>query len=173
MTSTVFTTAPTSCLQRRPNIALGCTNSTAEEPHMMPEIGRNNTVIFAHRTRRNLEFIENAHAQNEHVHVVTQIAISLLGLIVFPHEKELDKKFDELPLADLVTAGWPEWNFTMGSSQNLGDLLRHLRNAVAHGRMSFSSDSPNLHDVFIEVADRPSKNRPANWQARITADDLR
>jgi hypothetical protein len=139
----------------------------------MPEIGRNNTVIFADRTRKNLEFIENAHARNEHVHIVTQIAISLLGLIGFPHEKELDKKFNELPLADLVTAGWPEWSFPRGGSQNLGDLLWHLRNAVAHGRLSFSSDSSNPSDVFIEVADRPSKNQPPNWQARITAHDLR
>jgi hypothetical protein len=57
-----------------------------------PTPTRNDTLEFCRRTRRNLEFIENA-PQNDPtapVHAVTQLALSLLGIVVFPYER-----FDE------------------------------------------------------------------------------
>jgi hypothetical protein len=43
---------------------------------------RNSAEVFAQRTRRNLEFIENAGLSGEDVHRVVQISLSLLGLVV-------------------------------------------------------------------------------------------
>jgi hypothetical protein len=57
--------------------------------NIQPINTRNEALEFARRTRRNLEFIEMAKETGEHVHVVTQLTISLLGLVVFPKERLL------------------------------------------------------------------------------------
>lgn len=57
----------------------------------MPNNDRNEAYEFAVRTRRNLLAIEKAKTASEPVHVVVQLTNSLLGLIVFPKEKELFK----------------------------------------------------------------------------------
>lgn len=69
--------------------------------------------------------------------------------------------------------GWPKWEVFLGTSDTLGDLLRHLRNAVSHRRLLFSSDSPDPGQVTIEFTDAPGEKAPANWGARIGANDLR
>jgi hypothetical protein len=47
---------------------------------------RNESEGFAQRTRENLEFITHAKQQGSHVHVVTQLVNSMLGLVIFPWE---------------------------------------------------------------------------------------
>jgi len=46
-------------------------------------VSRNHALTFAQRTRENLLHIERAAKAGDDVHVVTQLAISLLGLVVF------------------------------------------------------------------------------------------
>jgi hypothetical protein len=74
---------------------------------------RNEAIEFARRTKINLEFIERAKDRGERVHEVTQLALSLLGLIVFPKEQLLLDKIDRIPLDDLTAQGWPKWQMTL------------------------------------------------------------
>lgn len=134
---------------------------------------RNHALGFAERTRKNLQYIENASSAGADVHVVTQLANSLLGLIVFPWEKDFSKSVEALQLDDLVKEGWPKWEVTMGSCQTLGQLMRYLRNAVAHGNVRFSSESRSIDDVTIEVENFPARATAPNWSAHIEATRLR
>jgi hypothetical protein len=72
-------------------------------------------------------------------------------------------------------AGFPTWNISLGQEkcQTLGDLIHRLRNAVAHGRIYFGSDSPNLADVAFEFEDAlPGKKQLPHWRATIRGDQL-
>jgi hypothetical protein len=138
---------------------------------------RNDALEFARRTRRNLEFVEAAKKDpSVKVHVVTQLTVSLLGLVVFPKEKMLEigtKTLDEMDVD-----GWPRWAITIDDpnrpTNTLADILRHLRNAIAHGRLMFTSDSENLDEVAIVVEDKRNKNDPSPyWRAQINGKDLR
>jgi hypothetical protein len=62
-------------------------NERTELDGEMPS--RNEVLGFAARTRENLDCIERAFMDKGSGHVVTQLVSSLLGLIVFPHEKKL------------------------------------------------------------------------------------
>ncbi len=140
----------------------------------MVYVSRNHALGFAARTRKNLEYIEEASDADADVHVVTQLANSLLGLIVFPWEKNFVERVSTLKLDELARQGWPRWEVTKGSCETLGQLVGYLRNAVAHGNMTFSSDSRFIDDVAIHVANyRPGRATTPNWCARIEARDLR
>jgi hypothetical protein len=127
---------------------------------------------FAQRTMRNLERTEQARAVGEDVHVVTQRILSLLGVVVFPWSHGIEESIKTQQLKELEVQGWPLWDVFLGESETLGDLLRHIRNSVAHRRLRFSSDSHDPPDVAIEFTDAPSENAEPNWGARIGADDL-
>lgn len=131
---------------------------------------RNDPLGFAARTRKNLEYIEQAYGSAD-VHCVTQIANSLLGLIVFPYEKRFDLHVKDLKLRELAARGWPQWQLLKGECETLGDLIHHLRNAVAHGHLKFSSDDREPARVAIIVEDY--KKDKLYWYAQIKADDLR
>jgi HEPN pEK499 p136 len=138
-------------------------------------VQRNHAMVFASHTRKNLEYIEMTSKAGTHneVHVVTQLANSLLGLVVFLWERNFVEHIKTLPLADLYKEGWPRIEMLKGECQTLGDLIYHLRNAAAHGRIKFSSDSQNMHDVAIEIEDCKSRQSIPYWRARMIADDLR
>lgn len=97
---------------------------------------------------------------------------SLLGLVVFTCEKEFVRFTLKERLIDLTAKGWPSWTFQMGGSSRdtLGTLAYHLRNGIAHARLTFSSDSPVPSDVQIE--DAHPKTKRIHWRASITAADL-
>ena len=77
-------------------------------------------------------------------------------------------------MIELYNDGWPEWNVALpipGEPKALGKLAWYLRNAAAHGRCSFSSDSRDPQEVIITVKDKPIKG-DIYWIAKITADKL-
>ena len=133
---------------------------------------RNESSGFARRTLKNLEYIEEARRAGQDVHVVTQRVLSLLGLIVFPWEQGFGASIKSLNLNRLVEEGWPRWDILAGRATTLGDLVRHLRNAVAHRRLWFSSEDRDPQGVTIEFADAKTQNGPCNWRAKISADHL-
>ncbi len=51
--------------------------------------------------------------------------------------------------------------------------MRHIRNAIAHRRISFSSDALDSVKVMIEFHDAPHQGAEANWRATVRADQLR
>jgi hypothetical protein len=63
--------------------------------------------------------------------------------------------------------GWPARTILLGSVDTLGDVVNHVRNAVAHRRLQFSSESPHLSEVDIEFADAKTKAlQPTGEQRR-------
>lgn len=134
---------------------------------------RNHALGFAERTRKNLLYIENARQAGADVHEVTQLGTSLLGLVVFPKERKLDARIQGLDWAKLRADGWPQWQFVLGGCSTLGELIGHLRNAVAHGHVTFSSDDPDLSRVTIEVADYKPRSSTPYWRASISGHGLR
>ncbi len=139
---------------------------------------RNEALEFARRTRGNLTFIENAKAQGADVHAVTQLTLSLLGLIVFPKERLLLDETKKMTLNTMASKGWPTWTITRDDTKKgtstLADIIYHLRNAVSHGRLVFTSDSPEIDDVAIIVEDKKGReDAEPYWRAQIGAHDLR
>jgi len=134
---------------------------------------RNHTLGFAERTRKNLEYIEAAFSRGEDVHVVTQLVTSLLGLVVFPWEKKFGEYVYTLKLDQLATKGWPQWQMVGRDCETLGQLLRLLRNAVAHGNLVFSSDSRHIEEVTVELENYPTNGASPDWLASIPATELR
>jgi hypothetical protein len=138
---------------------------------------RNEALEFARRARHNLEFIEQAASRGDDVHVVTQLTLSLLGMVVFPKERLLLEQVEKTLLTSLTTNGWPSWTITKDDAtsptRTLGDILRHVRNAVAHGRITFTSDSRRMEDVRLLVEDRKSGSGEPYWRAEIGAPDLK
>jgi hypothetical protein len=134
---------------------------------------RNEVVGFAERTRKNLLALEAAAANGDDVHLVTQIVTSLLGLVAYPWEKKVSHAIAGAPLDELFRNGWPQWTFTSGQCDRLGDLAKHLRNAIAHGRFSFSSESRVPADVTIDLEDWKHNASSAHWRGSIRADLLR
>jgi hypothetical protein len=149
----------------------------ADPPGIASMLDSRNTVWgFGERVRKNLLFL-NFFAESMHadVHVVTQLVTSLLGLIVFPYEELKRMKHDGFghqSLDILSKAGWPTWEFEIGASHDLDDLLRHLRNAVSHRRIAFSSDSRALDQVRIAFRDRKHELGIDDWGASISGRDL-
>jgi hypothetical protein len=139
---------------------------------MVQPIARNTMAGFSERTFKNLVFICQAREQGADVHVVTQLILSLMGLIIFPWEaiRSETPHLLEIPMQDLYADGWPQWNQTLGQTPDLFQLIRHVRNALSHRRITFSSDSRVLSEVHIYFADRPPKADEDNWRADINGD---
>lgn len=137
---------------------------------------RNKTEGFAARTRKNLDFTIAAHEQQLDVHVVTQVVLSLLGIVVFPFERIIKGSSHQWPLVDLQANGWPAWSY-LGDSEpplDLSKLMENLRHhATAHGNVSFSSDSRALSEVTITFMNRrPPRLGGGEWRASIRGNDL-
>ena len=140
----------------------------------MAEVGRNEAIEIARHTQRNLEYIKaefDRMGEDSHVHVVTQLVNSLLGMVILPRHQYLEVRNDCTPWKRLVRDSWPGWDITEGAAENLGDLIWHIRNGAAHGRITFSSDSRHLNEVTITVEDAPL-GKPINWRAKIRGDYL-
>lgn len=131
---------------------------------------RNDSIEFARRTRQNLEFI--LAAPRDVVHPVTQLTNSLLGMMVFPWEQQLIERLAHKRLEVLSQDGWPKWKIIAGSSKTLRELSERIRNATAHGNITFSSDSKNLSEVTLQIQDRGESGHDVVWSAQISAVDL-
>ena len=128
-------------------------------------------VDFARRTRANLDFVEAAKGRGENVFEVTQLANSLLGLLVFPQQRYMNS-IPDTPLAELVNQGWPKIQTTSGAlpEENLHQLLRMLRNSIAPCNVEFMAESEGLI-TGIKVWN--TKSGKKTWQAELSLDDLR
>jgi hypothetical protein len=137
--------------------------------------GRNEVEGIAKRTKKNLDFIIEAHKNQHDVHVITQTLLSLLAIVVFPYERFGENCDFNWSLAELESLGWPRWEFTDSTDQpdHLWQLIRHLRHATAHSNVSFSSDSRRMNEVVLTFMNRiPQRLGGGTWQTRIRADKL-
>jgi hypothetical protein len=134
----------------------------------MPKITRNDPLGFAGFAWKNFEFIERAAKDNhEDLHPVTQLALSLLGLIVFQHEKNRIQFSQKVRGIRFDSLDWPRWDVSKPSI-TLGQFIKQLRHSVAHGGVTFSSNSHNLAEVVVSF-----HNPKSGWTGKIKADDLR
>ena len=151
---------------------------------------RGDAAVFARRTLKNLEHIERSKLAGSDVHPVTQLTNSLLGLVIFPWEKDLVSPIEGLTLKELSDEGWPEWKIERDLSKapkkhkthclsTLGDLVYHIRNAVAHRRIRFLSDSAVLSMETLNLEDGKwkeagnEKSVELYWWGEINATLLR
>jgi hypothetical protein len=134
---------------------------------------RNGTSIFAWHTQKNLDFITTCAAKGDDVHPVTQAVLALLGIVVFPWETSAFDMVKKRKLPVLSADGWPKW--TMSGSRRvleLGELIHVLRNAIAHGRIEFDSDSRDPASVTVSFANLPDGHDEPDWVGRISGDQL-
>jgi hypothetical protein len=143
---------------------------------------------FALRTRKNLEAIEALQRRDVRVFEVTQLINSMLGLLVFPQQEYVDS-IPKTPLEELRRDGWPIPRVTGQFQQvtDLNQLIRYLRNAVAHFNIEFVGDGENnikVLRVWNMAPVRNEKGQPIrgqdgkiieekNWEAELTVQQLR
>lgn len=130
---------------------------------------------FARRTQQNLAAIRELRPAGQPVYEVTQLINSLLGLLVFPKE-EFFQVIPNTPVALLRRDGWPIPEVAPGYQQvrNLRELIRYLRNAVAHFNIEFlpkplsNMGTPEIEGLRVWNTWEGRKT----WEATLTLDEL-
>jgi hypothetical protein len=127
---------------------------------------------FARRTKANLTAIECLRANGQEVYEVTQLVNSMLGLLVFPQQEFVDR-IPETPLEQLRQDGWPvpEVRGHFRQVSDLRQLIRYLRNAVAHFNVYFLGDGERQIRVLRVWNENPSGKK--TWEAELSVDDIR
>jgi hypothetical protein len=131
-------------------------------------IGPRDALGIARRAIANLDLIKQQHETNSaNGHVVTQIVSTSLAVLVLPWDDWLDEDSD---LIHMVANG-ESWTVDDRTGSQRSDDLRYLRHALAHGGISFDSDSREPSEVEIRFWSRPTGGA-INWRAAIQADEL-
>lgn len=139
------------------------------------------TRAFAHRVRLNLEAVEAVvSVAPAKAHRVTQLVLTLLGLIVLPKASRYLDAAGDATLAALSSQGWPAWHISHDSSRRpdgaadtLGDLLWHLRSTVTSGQIRLTAGDRPFEEVSIYFDQQVAGGDITTWSASITAPDLR
>lgn len=123
------------------------------------------------RTMANLAFVEQ-HAGREGPFEVTQLINSFLGALAHPWEK-LAPSLD-MPLEQAALEGWPIPSSDAGvgpAPPSLGDLVRLLRNGVAHGNLRFlQGGRGEIKAIQIENFNKAGRR---TWRGTITVENMR
>lgn len=123
---------------------------------------------FARRTRTNLYAIERLEAQGDEAYEVTQLVNSMLGLLVFPKERFIDQ-IPATSLEELKADGWPLPKVVgdFPQARDLRQLIRYLRNAVAHFNLEFVGEQIHAIRVWNTYKGRRT------WEAEVGLEELR
>jgi hypothetical protein len=127
---------------------------------------------FAQRTEHNLELIESVSAEpGGRAFEFTQLVNSMLGLLVFPRERYYDR-IPQTSLDVLAREGWPVPRVAgdLPPAKDLRELMRYMRNAVAHFNIEFvSTKDRELVGLRLWNQRGPRKT----WEAQFTKEQLR
>lgn len=135
---------------------------------------------FAHRTRVNLETLRQLQKTQPDLEIyeVTQLINSMLGLLIFPQQKYIEN-IPKTPLAELKDQGWPIPKVVDNYPQvrDLYELVRYLRNAIAHCNLKFlSDDGKQLRGLRLWNNKTKTvggkKIDETTWKAELTMDDI-
>jgi hypothetical protein len=136
---------------------------------------------FADRTRTNLQTLRRLKEEDPEAEVyeVTQLMNSMLGLLIFPSETYV-QRIPKTPLSELACQGWPIPEVVGSYPQvaHLKELVRYMRNAIAHCNVRFLSDEDRQIigvELWNERTRRALDGRQiptVTWKARLTIDDL-
>ncbi|MDM0051396.1 HEPN family nuclease [Variovorax sp. J22R115] len=128
---------------------------------------------LAARTSANLRAIREIRQNNREapVYEVTQLINSMLGLLVFPQQRYVDR-IPRTPLAELQEQGWPVPKVTGNHPQveDLRDLVRMLRNAIAHFNLAFRPDAEN--EIKTLTVWNTNLKGTETWRAELSIADL-
>jgi hypothetical protein len=130
------------------------------------------TLDIMRRTMRNLSFIEQ-HATNNGPYEVTQLINSFLGALAHPWES-LKNELNSISIADAKSQGWPipkEEKTADHAPTTLGDVIRLLRNGLAHGNISFLPSGQG-QIAALRIENRNDKGR-RTWSVIITPEDMK
>src|SRR5262249_19065212 len=123
------------------------------------------------RTVANLEFV-NRHATSEGPFEVTQLINSFLGALAHPWES-LKEDLNLISLAEAERQGWPVPDREKQTDKvpaSFGELLRYIRNSVAHGNISFLPDGRG-QIAIIRIESRNKSGRRV-WGALVTPEKM-
>lgn len=125
------------------------------------------------RSMANLDFVE-AHAGPDGPYEVTQLINTFLGALAHPFEAMRDDLM-VLPLSDAAVLGWPMINKERPSDaepSSLGDLIRLMRNGMAHGNLDYLSDGKGqIH--ALRVWNTHPRTGARTWGAVFSIADMR
>ena len=113
---------------------------------------------FISRTEKNLRAIEKLKKEGENVYEVTQFINSLLGLLVYPRERF----FETIPDITQETMIKEEWPLPLGENaqvSGLKELIRYMRNAVAHFNIEFITDKNEIECIRFKNYPLRSRDR--------------
>jgi hypothetical protein len=125
------------------------------------------------RSMANLEFVE-AHAGAAGPYEVTHLVNTFLGALAHPFEA-MREDLMALPLAEAVKLGWPtitRERLRDRDPSSLGDLIRLMRNALAHGNIEFLSDGRSRIRA-IRVWNTEPRSGARTWGAIVPVEDMR
>ncbi|MFG0293477.1 MAG: HEPN family nuclease [Phycisphaerales bacterium JB050] len=125
---------------------------------------------FARRTKHNLKVIRNHQKCGGEAHEVTQLINSMLGMLVLPKEHYY-KRIPTTSLDELRTDGWPETVLSgeFEAPKHLRDLVRLLRNSIAHFNIEFITSQNKICGVIL--ANKCNCGR-VTWRAELSLNDL-
>lgn len=125
-----------------------------------------------HRTMFNLRFIEER-AAPDGPYEVTQLVNSFLCAYVLPWERLPDKSLG-MSLEEAAKRGWPIIKKELPEDQdpeNLGRLIRLVRNSFAHGNIELlSGPDGNIQGIRFW---NNRRGRGRTWGARLSVWELR
>ncbi len=130
---------------------------------------------FAKRTLANLDSLKVLRDQNPEVqfYEVTNLINSMLGLLIFPQQAFVNE-IPPTPLLELADQGWPIPR-VIGSFeqvQNLNQLIRYLRNAIAHCNVKFKAgDRDEIIGIVVWNNDTRASPRKT-WQAELSIEEI-
>jgi len=96
---------------------------------------------FAKRTRKNLEYMKNCEYD------VTQLINSSVGLIILPKEEHLICIADNMIGDDLYNEMVKCIKVNTYEKCNLSEIVRHIRNAIAHNRIEFKAEKESIGKI--------------------------
>jgi len=128
---------------------------------------------FIARTEANLRAIDELSKQGANVYEVTQLINSLLGLLIFPKER-MFYKIPHIRREDMEREGWPLPYEEKSQVRNLRELVKSIRNAVAHFNIELTHDENEIVGIRFEnySLDDEDKKEPI-WVGKFELDSLR
>ena len=134
------------------------------------EYDKNLIRDFAERTKVNLALVRASAKEGRKGYEVTQLMNSMLGLLVFPRE-EFYNNIPQLNITEMQESGWPIPRVLNNYRQvvDLNQLVRYLRNGIAHFNLLFTAASDGHIDGLIIWNEW---NGQKNWEAELKIDEL-
>lgn len=145
---------------------------------------QHNARDLMHRTMENLRIVDELHFAGDGSrygcpYEVTQLVNSFLGALAYPWE-DLRGGFFKSSVEDARRRwGFPEMpasDENDNEPKNLHQLLRELRNGVAHGNIKFFADSTDeieSIEIWNMAEDRKTKKGYRTWGTRLSVAQLR